>query len=407
MAFSKRRSRVETFLTFETRSSDAGRSTGADSFDHRLIAAAVLTTVSSVFPGFLAGALAVQVSEEFSVSEKIYGWALGGFFLAATVGSLLLGRLAQTIGPRRQIMMSLSASVGAQLAVAWLVSGFVGLVVALAVCGMANAATQTAVNLALTQARIERLGLAIALKQSGMPTASLLGGLMVPALALTVGWRWAFMVGVAMAIAALAAVSAVVPRSAAVPLSSRPRPVSTPSDLAVAALAGGFLSFGAGSLNAWIVSSGVDAGLGEGQAGLMLSLGAGCGIALRLFSGFRLDGLQMRPFRVAGTTVLIGALGAAGLAVRSVPVHVLATVVAFAGGWVWPVFTNFGIVRTNSAAAGSATGTTQMGVYIGVFSAPLVTGWLIEVAGYPAMWLLVALSIVTGAVLALAVAHRF
>ncbi len=379
----------------------------AEAFDRRLVAAAVLTTVSSVFPGFLAGALAVQVGAEFAVTEKIYGWALGGFFLAAMFGSLLLGRLVQTIGPRRQITLSLTATIGAQLSVAWLVSGFLGLVVALAVCGLANAATQTAVNLALTQARIERLGLAIALKQSGMPTASLLGGLMVPGLALTVGWRWAFMVGVVMAAMALVAVRAVIVPTAPVSPASRPRPVSTARDLTMAAVAGGFLSFGAGALNAWVVSSGVDAGLGEGQAGLMLSLGAACGIVLRLFSGYRLDGLRIRPFRVAGTTVLIGALGAAALAVRSVPVHVVATMVAFAGGWVWPVFTNFGIVRTNAAAAGSATGTTQMGVYVGVFSAPLITGWLIEVAGYTVMWLTVALSIVAGATLALAVAHRF
>ena len=61
---------------------------------------------------------------------------------------------------------------------------------------------QTAVNLALTRARLPRLGLAIALKQSGMPTAAMIGGATVPLLALTLGWRSAFVLGVGIAGAA-------------------------------------------------------------------------------------------------------------------------------------------------------------------------------------------------------------
>ena len=84
-----------------------------------------------------------------------------------------------------------------------------------------------------------------------------------------------------------------------------------------------------------------------------------------------------------------------------------ATILAFGAGWVWPVFTNFGIVRANAAAAATATGITQMGVYIGVFAAPLVTGWLIELSGYGAMWLVVGVTMAVGAVLASRVADEF
>ncbi len=85
----------------------------------------------------------------------------------------------------------------------------------------------------------------------------------------------------------------------------------------------------------------------------------------------------------------------------------VATLLAFAGGWVWPVFTNYGIVRTNAATAGAATGVTQMGVYIGVFLAPLVTGWLIEQYGYGTMWSVVVVMILIGSTLALWVRNRF
>ena len=50
------------------------------------------------------------------------------------------------------------------------------------------------------------------------------------------------------------------------------------------------------------------------------------------------------------------------------------------------MFTNYGIIRPNGAASDAATGTTQMEIYVGVFSGPLMTGPIIEAAGCTAMW---------------------
>ena len=372
------------------------------------IAALVGATIATVFPGFLTGALAVQVGEDLNVSEATYGWGLGGFFLAATAGSVVLGRLAQRIGPRRQITGVLMVSAAAQLWIAAAATSFVSVVAALSVCGFVNAGNQTAVNLALTRARLPRLGLSIALKQSGMPTASMLSGLAVPAIALTVGWRWAYVGGALLAVVAMFAVRAVIE-----PMAPRDRarsvaaPVSSRRSLLLAAAVGGLLAFSAGALNAWVVASGVDAGLSPGVAGIMLSLGAAAGISLRLVAGFRLDAMKARPLFVAGVTVLAGAVGMVLLGVRSGGVHMGATLLAFAGGWIWPVFTNFGIVRTNADAAGSATGITQMGVYVGVFSAPLLTGVMIERLGYGWMWLTAGAVTVVGAALAIRIAPDF
>lgn len=372
-----------------------------------IVVVLMVATVSTVYPGFLIGALTVQVSEEFSVAEATYGWGLGGFFLAATAGSALFGRLVQRVGPRRQILTGLLVTLMANLFIALLAGGWWQLVGALTVAGFVNASNQTAVNLALTQARIPRLGLAIALKQSGMPTASMISGLMVPAIALTVGWRWAYGLGAALVVAAMIGVIRFIDPLPPARQRLKFTPVSGRRDLLIAAVLGGCLSFAAGSLNAWIVSSGVDAGLGEGTAGLMLSLGAACGIALRVFAGTRLDLMTFRPFLIAGLMVLAGAVGVTLLTLRSPTVHMAATVLAFAGGWVWPVFTNYGIVRTNAETAGAATGVTQMGVYIGVFLAPLVTGRLIESHGYGTMWSVVAGMILVGSALALWVRNRF
>ena len=105
--------------------------------------------------------------------------------------------------------------------------------------------------------------------------------------------------------------------------------------------------------------------------------------------------------------MLIGAMGMALLGTRSPAIHAAATLVAFGAGWIWPVFTNYGIVRTNQTAASAATGITQTGVYVGVFLGPLATGWLIEAFGYPAMWLVVAGFAAAGSVMLLLIADEF
>lgn len=375
-----------------------------------VIAAAVAAAVASALPGFLVGALSVQVRGEFGVSESVYGWAMSSYFLAATAGSVLLGRLAQRIGPRRQLAVALLVAASADLAIATAVRSFGALVAMLAVAGLCNAGSQTAVNLALARASLPRLGFAIAIKQSGMPAASMLSGLAVPAIALTLGWRWAFAAVALFTVLAAATVVQILGRLPDPPgpvTATRQRPRSPTRALLGAATASAFLAFGAGTLNAWVVESGVDAGLGEGSAGLMLSCGAALGIAIRVGWGMRLDRISLLPFRVAGLMAFGGAAGVALLASRTTPVHVLATIIAFAGGWIWPVFTNFGVVRANEGAAAAATGVSQTGVYVGVFAAPLATGTIIEHAGFPAMWLTTAAAMTIGATIAVRIAHRF
>ena len=113
------------------------------------------------------------MADEFRVSAGEYGWAMGTYFLSATAVSILGGRLVQRIGPRRQLIGCLVVTILAQTTIAAWVESFGAMIALLAVCGSVNALNQTAVNLALTRARLPRLGLAIALKQSGMPSAAM------------------------------------------------------------------------------------------------------------------------------------------------------------------------------------------------------------------------------------------
>ncbi|MDA2961583.1 MAG: MFS transporter [Actinomycetota bacterium] len=372
-----------------------------------VIAVAIAAAISVALPGFLVGGLSVQIRGEFGVAEGRYGWAMSTYFLAATTGSILLGRLAQIIGPRRQLTIALIGAAGVDICIALFAKEFSTLIAFLAVAGMSNAAAQTAVNLGLAQAGLPRLGLAIAVKQSGMPAASMLSGLAVPALALTLGWRWAFVGAAAVALTALSGVQRTIARSAGPAADTKHQPQSPLSALIIAGVAAMFLSFGAGALNAWVVESGVDSGLGKGTAGIMLSVGAALGIAIRVGWGMRLDHMRGHPFVTAGLMACGGALGVLGLALRLPATHVIATVVAFSGGWIWPVFLNFGVVRANEGRAASATGITQTGVYLGVFAAPLTAGAIIERSGYTSMWMVTAAAMAIGGVLMARVSRRF
>ena len=58
------------------------------------------------------------------------------------------------------------------------------------------------------------------------------------------------------------------------------KPVSTRRALYWSMIGGAFLSFSAGGLTSWLVASGVDAGLGEGMSGWLLSIGAAVGVGV-------------------------------------------------------------------------------------------------------------------------------
>ena len=72
-----------------------------------------------------------------------------------------------------------------------------------------------------------RLGLSFGIKQAAIPIATLLAGVAVPTVALTVGWRWAYLIGAGLALLALliapAGRRAAGPGAARSPVSGPPR----------------------------------------------------------------------------------------------------------------------------------------------------------------------------------------
>jgi MFS family permease len=154
------------------------------------IVAASLGAVATSLGIFLVGALAVQIRSGLDLSLSGLGLAVSVYYLAAAA-AMPVGRLTEILGGARTMRIAAVGAVICLALVAAVARNLWALAIILAVSGALDAAMQPATNPFLVR-RIAtgRRGLAFGVKQAAVPLASLLGGLAVPALGLTIGWRW-------------------------------------------------------------------------------------------------------------------------------------------------------------------------------------------------------------------------
>jgi MFS family permease len=274
----------------------------------------------------------------------------------------------------------------------------------LAVAGAANALCQPAANLLIARALPpERQGIAFAVKQAAIPMSTLLSGAAVPAVALTVGWRWAFVGAAALCFTSGALVRADPTAEVAVPSNGeREVPLRI---MALLSIGIGFGAAAAGTLGSFLVSAAVDAGLAEASAGWVLTAGSLAGIAVRLAAGVRADRRTGGHLRVVAAMLAAGAVAFAVLSTTEPAAYVVAGPLAFCTAWAWPGLFNLAVVRANPRRPAAATGITQTGTYIGAVSGPLLFGVLAQTTSYRLAWL-VAAGFAVLAALSIAMARR-
>jgi MFS family permease len=354
-----------------------------------LITTATVST-ACVLPPFLIGAIAVQLGADLGVSTAGTGVAVGVFFAAASLASAALGRVTERRGPAPSLRAAAATSALCQFGLAGTARSLPVLLVFVAVAGGANALAHPAANLLLARnLPVHRQGLGFAVKQASIPLATLLAGFALPLIVLTVGWRWAFVASGALAVGSIATVPAVRRGRAA----GRTRPALDRSgDLPLRAmiwLAAGIAlgAASAGTLGAFFVSAGVDAGLSEATAGVVLAVGSAVGVATRLLAGVRADRRDGGHLRVVALMLAGGAVFYCLMATQSPAAFVVAGPLAFATGWAWPGLSNLAVVRVNPAAPGAATGIAQTGTYLGAVVGPVVFGLVAEHASFRVAWL--------------------
>jgi MFS family permease len=356
------------------------------------LAAVVAVVTSGVLPAFLTGALSVQIRRDLDFGEAALGAAMACFFAGAAATSAVLGRAAERLGPELSMRLSASLSAASLLVIAVAARSFQSLVIVLAVGGVANALSQPAANLFIAR-RVDpsRLGIALAVKQASVVGATLLGGLAVPTIALTIGWRWAFVAGAALAVVGAVAVPHGPDRRASAGVSRPDRSGDSAfAALAVLAAGVGLGAAAAGTLGTFLVNAGVEADLSEGSAGLLVAGGSATVIVVRLIAGARADRRQGGNLPIVAAMLALGAIGYLLYATETKAMLIAASPLTFACGWGWPGLFNLAVVRANPQAPGLASGVTQTGTYIGAVAGPLAFGALAESRSFAAAWSLAA-----------------
>lgn len=348
---------------------------------------AVCVSVVTVLPMFLTAGLAVQIGVDLGFSPARLGAAPGAFFGAMALTSVATGRVVERFGPLRTIRVVALAVAVLLMLVAVVAHSFPVLVGLLVLAGCANALAQPATNqLVAHSIPAARQGLAYGAKYSAIPIASMLSGLAVPVLGLTIGWRWAFAV---FAVAAALAAAWPFPRlgSRAVTDDAAPAAPPLPRRLLVLLAIGVGMAAASGSAMAiFMVSSAVDAGWSEGEAGLLFAAASSVGIAARLLAGARADQRGRNHLLGVAIMLLTGAVGVAGLASGVPLLYALGAPIAFGAGWGWPGLFILAVVTLNRSGPAAATSLTQVGTSIGCVIGPVGFGLVATEVSYAAAW---------------------
>lgn len=367
----------------------------------RTLVAALGVTAVAAAPVWLIGGLAVQVRAEVGFGEARLGLLVTIYFGASSLVSVLGGRLVERIGWHRGIRIGSIVAAGALLSVATLARSWLHLALAVGIAGLGNAIAQPAANLGVARViRSGRQGLAFGIKQSAIPLATLASGSAVPLIALTVGWRWAFV----LAASAAAGIALSTPRGERIAprrsSGSRREGDAALLPLVILAAAGGMGSVVGTSFGAFIVDSSVTAGVSPGQAGLLLAFGSACGIAARIGYGWLADRRHGSLLTAIACLMAVGGTGILLVPSQSTFGALLPlTGLVFATGWAWPGLFALAIVRLNQHAPAAATGICLTGIYLGGVGGPLLFGLTAEHVGYPAAWFGTAAALFVGAAL--------
>lgn len=381
-------------VTLDGRSSPVGTA--------RVLAAVASVVTVGVFPVFMVGGLGVQLQRDLGFGAALLGVAAAGFFGVAAVTSRGMGWLVERVGARNGMRL---AALGSSICLFGLaVAGNAGWLMALLwIAGLPNSLGQPASNLLITQGvPSNRRGMGFGIKQSSIPIATLLAGVAVPAIALTVGWRWVFVFGGVLGVVAALSVPW---------LPEAERSTSRGADeqrqdaglraLLLLAIAGGLGSAAGNALGAFVTTTAVQVGFTPSVAGLILSLGSVVGITVRLLVGILADRANPDLVRVITVMLVVGAFGYGLMAISITNVFLLGVAIAFGAGWAWPGLLNFAVAKIAPDRVASATSFTQTGIYIGGSSGPVLFGLLAEHAGLSGAWLAAGIAAILAGVLLL------
>jgi MFS family permease len=362
------------------------------------ITAGIAATTVVALPTMLVGGLAILIQEELQFGEAELGIAIAASFVSGALMAVPAGRIAERLGPRRTTWLGLACALVALLGIGLVVSSWAVLVMFLVVAGIGITTVQLGVNVMVARAvPRRRQGIAYGAKQAAVPLASLLAGLAVPVIGLTLGWQAAFVIAaVLVPLAAWGMPDAPARSHRSEGTAGRTAPLDA---LVLLTIGVALASAGGNSVAAFTVPSAVDHGLEPAHAGLVLALGSLVGIAVRVAAGWLGDRLGRGSLLLVVTLLGFGVVGFLGLAIADEPILIAGfTVLAFGGGWGWGGLIPLVLARASPAAPERAMGIVQVGPMTGAVVGPIVFGTLAEHVAFGVAWAVMALLALAGVV---------
>lgn len=366
-----------------------------------LLGGLVLAASVVSLPSYLVAAQSVQLRASLHFSAPELGVAMASYYAGSVAFAFAGGWLSELVGGPRVLRycMILSAAVLVGIAVA--VHSLAELAGALVLGGAASTGGQAASNLVISR-RVAGTsqGLAFGVKQGAVPLAFMIAGLAVPAVTLTIGWRWAFAGAGVLALSTLGLVPR--PRST---IASRVahrggrRPKGSGA-LIVVACGFGLALMSCASLSTYLVSSSVEAGLAPGAAGILVA-GASLGsVLVRVLTGILADRTHSHGWWGVVVLLGLGGLGtlilALGSAYHAVALVCVGGVLGFSAGWGWNGLFNYSVVRSHRRAPARATGVVQTGGRLGSLVGPLIYAAVLAHSTYSVGWLVASAEAVVG-----------
>jgi MFS family permease len=336
------------------------------------------------------------------------------WFVTFGVAALLTiqgGNFSDTFGPR-PLVLGVFTSAGIGLVAAGLGHSYVWLVVAAVGAGVAQAISNPVTNLLVsTSVPTGKQGVALGIKQSGVPIGQFLVGLLLPSVALHAERKVGFLLlavlaglGVVLSLVLVSPTSHTQPRTRQ--HRSAPRMERAVWWVTAYAFAGGFVNQ---SVNVYapLYTNQVH-GTPVARAGLIVAVIGGLGTVSRLAwgrVGDRLVDPRLALQWVAGLSVV--ATGTMGLATQVGEVLVWVSAVVFSvSALAAPVLIMLVVVRgVPTGNVGRASGWASAGLYSGFMVGPVVFGALVDFAGgYTVAW--TAVTVVASALLVITTLWR-
>ena len=191
-------------------------------FQWLVVALAVALNMLDGFDVLAVAFTAKSIKSELGLTGGQIGSLMSAGFVGMTVGSLLLGPLADRLGRRPVLMLSVLLSAAGMLLTVWSHS-MAWLVASRVLTGLGVGGILPCTNVLVSEyANKKWHGLAIAVYASGFGVGAMVGGMSAVMLQTQYGWRSVFMVGAVLTAMAFVALVALLPESVDYLLNRRP-----------------------------------------------------------------------------------------------------------------------------------------------------------------------------------------